>query len=51
MLKMNWMPERERWLYRKRIQVRLGREQTERRQKKEKDVARMRAEQPALFEF
>ena len=39
------------WLYRKRTQVRLERDRAERRQKKEEEVERRSAEQPALFEF
>ncbi len=39
------------WLYHKRTQVRLDRERVKRRQKKEDEAARKRAEQPALFEF
>ena len=39
------------WLYRKRTQVRLERDQAERRQKKEEEVERRSTEQPALFEF
>jgi len=39
------------WLYRKRTQARLDRERAERRQKKEAEVARKKAEQPALFTF
>ena len=39
------------WLYRKRTQVRLEREQAERRQLKETEAARRKAEQPALFHF
>jgi hypothetical protein len=39
------------WLYRKRTQARLERERAERRQKKEVEATRRKAEQPALFEF
>jgi hypothetical protein len=39
------------WLYRKRIQARLEREQVEKRQKKGEEAASRKAEQPALFEF
>lgn len=39
------------WLYRKRTQIRLDRDRVERRQKREDEVARRRAEQPALFDF
>jgi len=39
------------WLYRKRTQVRLDRGRVERRQKREEEVARRKAEQPALFDF
>ena len=39
------------WLYRKRTQVRLERDRAERRQKKEEETARRKAEQPALFTF
>jgi len=39
------------WLYRKRTQVRLNRHRAERQQKREEEVARRKAEQPALFDF
>ena len=39
------------WLYKKRTQVRLERERAGRRQRKEGEAARRKAEQPALFEF
>ncbi len=39
------------WLYCQRSKVRLDRERAERRQRKEKETARKKAEQPALFEF
>jgi len=39
------------WLYCKRTQVRLDRERAERRRTKEKEAARKKAEQPALFNF
>jgi len=39
------------WLYKKRTQVRLECERAERRQKREQEAARRKAEQPALFEF
>ena len=39
------------WLYRKRTQIRVDRDQAERRQKKEEEAARRKAEQPALFTF
>ena len=39
------------WLYHKRITVRLDRERAERRQKKEQEAAKRKAEQPALFDF
>jgi len=39
------------WLYRKRVGIRLDRDRAERRQKKEEETARKKAEQPALFEF
>jgi len=39
------------WLYRKRTKVRLDRGRVERRQKREEEVARRKAEQPALFDF
>jgi hypothetical protein len=39
------------WLYRKRTQVRLDRQRAERRQKREEEVARKKAEQPMLFDF
>ena len=39
------------WLYRKRTTVRLDRDRAERRQKREEEAARRKAEQPALFDF
>jgi len=39
------------WLYKKRIDVRLDRDRAERRQKKEEEAAKRKAEQPALFDF
>jgi len=39
------------WLYTKRITLRLDRDRAERRQKKEEEVAKRKAEKPALFEF
>ena len=39
------------WLLRKRTQARIDRERTERRERKEEEVARRKAEQPALFQF
>ena len=39
------------WLRRKRVEVRLGTERAERRERKEEEAARREAEQPALFEF
>jgi hypothetical protein len=39
------------WLYHKRTQARLEREKAERRQKKEEEAGKRKAEQPALFEF
>ncbi len=39
------------WLYSKRTTVRLERERAERRQKKDEETARRKAEQPALFDF
>ncbi len=39
------------WLYRKRTQIRLERDRAGRRQKKEEEAARKKAEQPALFDF
>ena len=39
------------WLYTKRIAIRLERDRAERRQKKEEEVAKRKAEQPALFQF
>ena len=39
------------WLYRKRTQVREERERAERRQRKDEEAARKKAEQPALFDF
>jgi len=39
------------WLYSKRTTMRLERERAERRQKKDEETARRKAEQPALFDF
>jgi hypothetical protein len=39
------------WLYQQRTKIRLERDQAERRQKREEEIARRKAEQPALFEF
>jgi len=39
------------WLYRKRTDARLERDQVMRRQKKEEETAKRKAEQPALFKF
>ena len=39
------------WLYQKRTTVRLERERAERRQKKEEEAVRKKAEQPALLDF
>ncbi len=39
------------WLYRQRTKIRLERNRAERRQKKEEEAAREKAEQPALFTF
>ena len=39
------------WLYQKRAQARSDRERAGRREKKEEEKARRKAEQPALFEF
>lgn len=39
------------WLYRRRTQVRFERDRVERRQKKEEEATRRKAEQPALFKF
>ena len=39
------------WLYRKRTQVRAERSRAERRQKREEEAEKGKAEQPALFEF
>jgi hypothetical protein len=39
------------WIYKKRTQIRLDRDRVERRQKKEEEAARKKAEQPALFAF
>jgi len=39
------------WLYRKRAQVRVERSRAERRQKREEEVEKRKAEQSALFEF
>ena len=39
------------WLYRKRTQVRIERSRAERRQKREEEAEKRKAEQPALFEF
>jgi len=39
------------WLYHKRTTVRLDRQRAEMRQKGEEEVAKRKAEQPALFDF
>ena len=39
------------WLYRKRTQARQDRDRAERRQRREAEVAKRKAEQPALFTF
>lgn len=39
------------WLYRKRTQARLDRDRAERRQHREEEATRRKAEQPALFQF
>jgi len=39
------------WIYRKRTEVRLDRERAERRQKRQEEAARRKAEHPALFTF
>ena len=39
------------WIYQKRINARQDRERAERQDKKEQEVAKRKAEQPALFEF
>jgi hypothetical protein len=39
------------WLYQQRAKVRLERDRAERRQKREEEAAKRRAEQPALFNF
>ena len=39
------------WLYQKRVQAREDRERAERRQEKEVEAARVKAERPALFQF
>jgi len=39
------------WLYHQRARVRQERERVERRQKKEEEAARSKAEQPVLFQF
>jgi hypothetical protein len=39
------------WIYRRRVQARLDGDRVERRQKKEEETARRKAEQPALFHF
>jgi hypothetical protein len=39
------------WLYRQRSRARLDTERAERRDKKEQEEAKKKAEQPALFEF
>ena len=41
----------KRWLYRKRTEIRLDRERAERCQKKQDEVERRKAEQPALFQL
>ena len=39
------------WIYKKRIDARLDRDRTARRQKKEEEAARRKEAQPALFDF
>jgi len=39
------------WLYHQQTRARQGRERVERRQEKEEDITRRKAEQPALFQF
>ena len=39
------------WLYNQRVKVRQERERAERRQRKEEEVVRSKAEQPVLFQF
>jgi hypothetical protein len=39
------------WLYRRRTQARQDRDRAERRQRKEEEAARKKAEQPVLFDF
>jgi len=39
------------WLYERRVQAREDRERAERREEREQEIARKKAEQPALFEF
>ena len=39
------------WLYHKRTTVRLDQEQAERRQRREEEIDKRKAEQPALFQF
>ena len=39
------------WLLRKRTQARIDRERTERRERKEEEIAKREMEQPALFTF
>ncbi len=39
------------WIYRKRIDARLDRDRTAKRQKKEEEAAARKAEQPAMFDF
>ena len=39
------------WLYRQRTTIRLERDRTDRRERKEADAAKRETEQPALFDF
>jgi len=39
------------WILRKRSQARIDRERAERRERKEEEIAKREAEQPALFQF
>jgi hypothetical protein len=39
------------WLYQKRTHIRLDRDRAERRQKREGEATKRKAEQPALFTF
>ena len=48
---MRYLRRLKEWLYNQRTKVRQERERAERRQRKEEEAARGKAEQPVLFQF